>query len=412
MIKTKEFNNGTILVYERLPHLRSVCLGLWLKAGSRYETAQNSGISHFLEHMLFKGTKRRSARDIADEFDGIGGILNGFTGKEATCYYGKTLENHFGKAIDILADMVQNSLLEPEMVERERKVIFEEMAMYADSPEDYVHEMLELDSWPENSLGYPIIGTKESMTNISRDMLDIYSRTHLSPCNTVVSVAGNFDEAEMISVVEGYFGSRSKGEGVRQGEFVRPVFSPGTRTYHKDVEQAYISIGFQSMGYDDPTRYAMMAAGNILGGSMSSRLFQTLREEKGLVYTIGAANDTYAETGLFNIYAGTGTGEMDEAMECIRNEVSEMAKNGVTEEELDRTKEQIKGNLIMGMENTNTRMSYMGKHMLLRGQVESQDDIVEIVDSITMESIQDITRKVLDWDKAAISILRSEEEEK
>ncbi|MBN1622920.1 MAG: insulinase family protein [Clostridia bacterium] len=408
MIKIKEFNNGTILVHEKLPHLRSVCLGIWLKAGSRYETAENNGISHFLEHMLFKGTKSRSARDIADEFDGIGGILNGFTGKEATCYYGKTLDNHFEKAMDILADMVQNSLLEPEMVERERKVIFEEMAMYADSPEDYVHEMLEKDIWPGNPLGYPIIGTKDSMTNITGTMLGNYSRTHLSPCNTVISVAGSFDEDKMIDIVEKYFGTSKKGEGIKQGGFIQPVFNPGTRLYHKDVEQAYISIGFESMGYEDPSRYAMMAAGNILGGSMSSRLFQTLREDKGLVYTIGSANDTFADSGLFNIYAGTGTDEMDEAIECIRHEVCEMAENGVTEEELERTKEQIKGNLIMGMENTNTRMSYMGKHMLLRGQVETQDDIVAIIDSITRESIQEVTASVLKWDNAAISILRSE----
>ena len=343
MIKIKEFNNGTILVYEKLPHLRSVCLGVWLKAGSRYETKENNGISHFLEHMLFKGTSRRTARDIADEFDGIGGILNGFTGKEATCYYGKTLDNHFEKAIDIIADMVHNSLLEPEMVERERKVIFEEMAMYADSPEDYVHEMLEKDIWPDNPLGYPIIGTKESMTGVSRDMLSKYSNTHLSPCNTVISVAGSFDENEMTSMVEKYFGDRNKGDGIKQGGFEQPVFSPGTRMYHKDVEQAYISIGFDSMGYEDSTRYAMMAAGNILGGSMSSRLFQTLREDKGLVYTIGSANETFADSGLFNIYAGTGTAEMDEAIECIRLEVSKMAESGVTVDELDRTKEQIKG---------------------------------------------------------------------
>lgn len=408
MIKIKEFNNGTVLVHERLPHLRSVCLGIWLKAGSRYETVENNGISHFLEHMLFKGTKTRSARDIADEFDGIGGILNGFTGKEATCYYGKTLDNHFEKAMEILSDMVHNSVLDPEMVERERKVIFEEMAMYADSPEDLVHEMLEKDMWPDHSLGYPIIGTKESMTGIDRDALMAYSMSHLSPCNTVISVAGSFDEDEMTAIVEKYFGSREKGTGIKQGGFMKPDFSPGTRLYHKEVEQVYISIGFESMGYEDPARYAMMAAGNILGGSMSSRLFQTLREDKGLVYTIGSANNTYADAGMFNIYAGTGTDEMDEAIECIKQEVKEMAVNGVTHEELERTKEQIKGNLIMSMESTNTRMSFMGKHMLLRNNVETQDDIVRIIDSISRESIKEVTEKFLNWDKAAISILRSE----
>ena len=209
-------------------------------------------------------------------------------------------------------------------------------------------------------------------------------------------------------MVEKYFGDRKKGDGIKQGGFEQPVFSPGTRMYHKDVEQAYISIGFDSMGYEDSTRYAMMAAGNILGGSMSSRLFQTLREDKGLVYTIGSANETFADSGLFNIYAGTGTAEMDEAIECIRLEVSKMAESGVTVDELDRTKEQIKGNLIMGMENTNTRMSYMGKHMLLRGKIETQDDIVNIIDSITRESIQEVTASILNWDKAAVSILRSE----
>jgi len=411
MIKTKEYNNGTILVYEKLPHLRSVCLGIWMKAGSRYETAENNGISHFLEHMLFKGTEKRTARDIADEFDGIGGVLNGFTGKEATCYYGRVLDNHFGEAIDILADMVHNSKLDPDMVEMERKVIFEEMAMYADNPEDFVHEMLEKDMWPENPLGYPIIGTKDSMAGVDRNMLKDYSGTHLSPCNTVVSVAGNFDEDEMISMVSEYFGHRKRDAGVRQGIFESPIFTPGTKTYHKDVEQAYISMAFESMGYEDSSRYAMMIAGNILGGSMSSRLFQTLREEKGLVYTVGSLNSTYSGTGAFNIYAGTGTNELAEAMECIRQEVTDMATNGVSEEELERAREQIKANLIMGMESTNTRMSFMGKNMLLRGRVETQDDIVKIIDSVNLDDIHGVVSRFLDWDKAAISVLRSEQGE-
>ncbi|MFO7611236.1 MAG: pitrilysin family protein [Clostridia bacterium] len=407
MIKQKVFDNKTILVYEQLPHIRSVCTGVWIKAGSRYETEKDNGITHFLEHMFFKGTEKRSARDIADEFDGIGGLLNGFTGKEATCFYAKTLDIHFEKSVEILADMICSSVLDNEMVERERQVIFEEMAMYADSPEDYVHEMLELDIWREDPLGYPIIGTRESLQGIDRDMLRRYMKGHMSPCNTVISVAGRFDEDEMTQVIERYFGTLEEGTGVEHIGFVKSAFTKGTKRYVKDIEQTYISIALESEGYEDVKRYAMMAATSVLGGGMSSRLFQNLREDKGLVYTVGAENQTYSKTGILNIYAGTSMEKLDEALECIRMEVADMGKNGITAVELDRVKEQLKGNFILGMESTSTRMSMMGKSILLKDRVESQDEVIEKINRLTAGDVLEAAGHVLDWDRAAISILSS-----
>ena len=407
MIKEKQFKNNTVLIYEKLPHLRSVCTGVWFKSGSRYEDAKINGISHFAEHMVFKGTDSRSARDIADEFDGIGGILNGFTGKEATCYYTRTLDIHFEKAAEILSDMVYNSLYDELMLERERKVILEEMAMYQDSPEDYVHEKLEYEIWKNNALGFPIIGTKESLAQINRDVMLDYTSSHMSPCNTVISVAGNFDENAMLSSMEKLFGSRKKGKGIKQEGFENPVFKPGTHRYYKDIEQTYLSIAFESQGYEDSARYPMMAATSILGGGISSRLFQNLREDKGLVYSVGAVNQSYAGTGILNIYAGTGDEEVDEAMECIRKEVDDIGKNGVTKDELIRVKEQLKGNLILGMEGTTSRMTIMGKNRLLKGYVDEQDELIAKIDAISMDEVRDTVVDVMNWNKAAFSFLSS-----
>lgn len=407
MIKEKTFNNNTVLVYEQLPHLRSVCTGVWFKSGSRYENEANNGISHFAEHMIFKGTAKRSARDIADEFDGIGGMINGFTDKEATCYYASTLDIHFEKAVEILADMVFNSLYDKDMIERERKVILEEMAMYQDSPEDYVHEQLECEIWRNNPLGMPIIGTRDTLAKIDREMLVNYTGIHMSPCNTVLSVAGNFDEKKMLSTVERLFGGVKKGLGIKQGQFENPVFIPGKHKFRKDIEQTYISIAFESYGYENSARYPMMAATSILGGGISSRLFQNLREEKGLVYSVGAVSQSYSKTGILNIYAGTGDNEVDEALECIKNEVEDIGKNGVTPEELSRVKEQLKGNFILGMEGTTSRMTVMGKNQLLKGFVDTQDEVLAKIDAINLEDVKDTVKDVMNWDKSAISILSS-----
>ena len=411
MIKEKIFNNKIVLIYEQLPHLRSVCTGVWFKSGSRYEDMNNNGISHFAEHMIFKGTAKRSARDIADEFDGIGGILNGFTGKEATCYYARTLDMHFEKAAEILADMVFKSLYDEKMIERERKVILEEMAMYQDSPEDYVHEKLENEIWKNNPLGMPIIGTKESLAGINRKMLLDYTGTHMSPCNMVISVAGNFDESEMLAVMERLFGSIKKANGIKHVGFTAPKFSSGMHKYSKEIEQTYLTIAFESFGYENKARYPMLAATSILGGGISSRLFQNLREEKGLVYSVGSVNQAYSETGIMNIYAGTGNDELEEAIECIKKEVKDIGENGVTSEELVRVKEQLKGNFILGMESTTSRMTVMGKNMLLKGYVEEQNEVIRKIDAITLGDIKDTVKGILDWDKSAISILSSQNKE-
>lgn len=410
MIKEKIFNNNTVLIYEQLPYLRSVCTGVWFKSGSRYENSINNGISHFAEHMIFKGTAERSARDIADEFDGIGGQVNGFTDKEATCYYASTLDQHFEKAAEILADMVYNSLFDNEMIERERKVILEEMAMYQDSPEDFVHEQLESEMWRNNPLGMPIIGTKETLAGIDRKMLVNFTGIHMSPCNTVLSVAGNFDEDKMLAIMERLFGGIKKGTGVKQGKFENPVFLPGKHRYKKAIEQTYISIAFEAFGYENPARYPMMAATSILGGGISSRLFQNLREERGLVYSVGAVTQSYSEAGILNVYAGTGDNEVKEAMECIQKEIEDIGKNGVTPDELSRVKEQLKGNFILGMEGTTSRMTVMGKNRLLKGFVDTQDEVLEKIDAISLEALKEAVRNVMDWNKSAVSILSSKEQ--
>lgn len=410
MFKKFTLKNGVRVVCEKIPYVRSVSTGIWIKTGSRNENAQNNGVSHFIEHMLFKGTKNRSAEEIAKSIDNIGGQINAFTGKECTCYYVKALDEHIDIALDVLSDMLYNSVFASKDIALEKQVIMEEIGMYEDSPEDLVHDILSETVWNGSPIGYPILGTKKSLRRLSRKTIDAYMRERYTPDNMVISIAGNFDEGKLQDMLETYFNSgnvESKTENIPDSAEFRPEIS----VREKDTEQVHICIGFEGIRNGDDSLYPLLAVNNILGGGMSSRLFQNIREKRGLVYSVYSYPTVYNDAGLFTIYAGMKPENLNEVANLIYDEVRLILSKGITKQELDKSKEQLKGNYILGLESTSSRMSSIGKSELLLGYVKTPDEILNLIESITMEDIEQIIHSVFNLNRKGISIVGNVKQE-
>ncbi|MEH7015046.1 MULTISPECIES: M16 family metallopeptidase [Bacillus] len=391
MIKKYTCKNGVRIVMENIPTVRSVAIGVWIHAGSRNENEKNNGISHFLEHMFFKGTKTRSAREIAESFDSIGGQVNAFTSKEYTCYYAKVLDEHAKYALDILADMFFNSTFVEEELKKEKNVVFEEIKMYEDTPDDIVHDMLTKATYETHPLAYPILGTEQTLDTFTGDTLRQYIKDHYTPENVVVSVAGNIDES-FVQIVEQYFGNY---EGTTNREQVhKPVFHPNKVARKKETEQAHLCLGFKGLQMGDKSIYNLIVLNNILGGSMSSRLFQEVREQRGLAYSVFSYHSSYEDTGMLTIYGGTGSQQLDTLYETIQQTLDILKDKGITEKELLNSKEQLKGNLMLSLESTNSRMSRNGKNELLLKKHRSLDEIIESVNSVTKADVDTLIRNM------------------
>ncbi len=404
MLRKYSLKNRVRVVCEKIPYVKSVSVGIWVKTGSRNEESRINGVSHFIEHMLFKGTQERSAVQIAEEIDNIGGQLNAFTGKECTCFYAKTLDEHIGIGLDVLSDMFFNSIFASKDIALEKRVVIEEIGMYEDSPEDLVHDVLSETVWGGSSVGFPILGTKKSLRNINREKIIEYMHERYTPANTVISVAGNYDDGLLEELLEKYFGSWSS--NVINNEMEENViFKPELRVREKETEQVHLCIGFEGVKNGDDSLYPLLALNNILGGGMSSRLFQRIREKKGLVYSIYSYPTTYKDTGLFTIYAGMKPDNLQEVMRLIYEEIRIMKKKGISAAELDKTKEQMKGNYILGLESTSSRMNSIGKSELLLGYINTPEEILEKIKSIDMEGVDDMIAGVLDLERKGVSIV-------
>jgi predicted Zn-dependent peptidase len=404
MLKKYSLKNGVRVVCEKLQYVRSVSVGIWVRTGSRDEDVRINGISHFIEHMLFKGTSTRSAAQIAEAIDNIGGQLNAFTGKECTCFYAKTLDEHIGIALDVLSDMFFNSVFANKDISLEKRVIIEEIVMYEDSPEDLVHDVLSETVWGGSSVGYPILGTKKSLRNVNRQRILEYMRERYTPANTVISVAGNYDDRMLEELLERYFGAWDPGV-IRDEAQDNAVFKADVRIREKDTEQVHICIGFEGVKNGDDNLYPLLAVNNILGGGMSSRLFQRIREKKGLVYSIYSYPTTYKDTGLFTVYAGMKPDNLNEVMQLIYDEIRIMKKKGISLSDLEKTKEQMKGNYILGLESTSSRMNSIGKSELLLGYINTPEEILEKIEAVTMESVETMIVRIFDLDRKGISIV-------
>ncbi len=395
MVFRDKLENGIRVIGEPMPHYRSVSMGVWVDAGSVCENEAEAGASHFIEHMLFKGTERRTAAEIAAEMDAIGGNLNAFTAKECTCFYAKVLDEHLPRAADMLADLLRNSKFDEADIEREKGVVCEEILMTEDSPEDMAHETLCALLYEDTPLAKPILGTQESVRSFTRETLMDYMGRHYMPNNIVISCAGHFEREALMDALNRYFAGGGMGE--RSPRKVSTL-SGGHRfrAVEKDIEQVHLCLGFPGFALDEDGQYALFVLNNALGGSMSSRLFQSIREARGLAYSVYSYPSSYTETGYFALYAGTGEGTAEQVTALILEELEKLRKNGLTKEEFIRSKEQLKGSYVLGQESTSARSNAIGKMELLRSRVYSEEEIMQRIERITMDDVQAILPKVLD----------------
>ncbi|KGX88396.1 M16 family metallopeptidase [Pontibacillus litoralis] len=401
MINKYTCTNGVRVVMEEMPNVRSVTIGVWVLTGSRNEKAQNNGISHFIEHMFFKGTTTRSAKQIAESFDSIGGQVNAFTSKEYTCYYAKVLDTYASKALDVLADMFFDSAFDPEEIEREKKVVLEEIKMCEDAPDDIVHDVLAEASYGSHPLGFPILGTEETVNSFTQEVLTDYIDRHYIPENVVVSVAGNIDESffKQVDAKFGYYTSE-----YQPSVMEKPVFHAEQLQRFKDTEQAHLCIGYEGLPVLHEGIYSLVVLNNVLGGSMSSRLFQEVREQKGLAYSIFSFHSSHLDNGMLTIYGGTGKDQLPLLQDTIEHTVQQMRKNGLTDKELKNSKEQLKGNMMLGLESTNSRMSRNGRNELLIKRHRSLDEIISHIDAVTHETVLDVFNHVFNHGQSSAII--------
>lgn len=375
--------NGVRILTQTVSHVRSVAIGIWVDVGSRDEDDSKAGISHYIEHMLFKGTKNRTAKQIAEELDAVGGQLNAFTTKEYTCYYAKVLDEHFDLAVDILTDMLFNSNIDEQDVEREKNVILEEIKMYEDAPDELVHDMFAKTIWSGHPLGRPIIGTSETVSSLNFESLRSFMKDNYIPNRMVVSIAGNISHEKVVEKLSPLFNQLS-GEKFKR-ELQKPTHTSQVNCRGKETEQVHMVIGAPGLRLDADDLYIAQVINTILGGGLSSRLFQEIREQRGLVYTVYSYHSSYIDTGIFGVYAGLSKQNVNQAMELIFKEIKDITKNGVTNEELQRAKDQLKGNLFLSLESVNTHMSRLGKSELYLGKVFSPEEIVERLNRVTVD---------------------------
>lgn len=407
MHKEYILKNNLTVIFERLNHLKSVAFGVWIGSGSRYETRSNNGISHFIEHMVFKGTITRTAKDIACEIDKIGGEINAFTGKDCTCYYTKTLNSDLEIAVDILSDMLLNPIFNPVHMETEKKVVLEEISMYEDDPEELVNDLLTEEMWNGGPLGYPILGTAESLESITRDDLLEYMSLFYVPDNCVISVVGNFEEEHLIEVIEKYFGSW-KSLGYCSISKERPLFSTHFLFRKKEIEQTHLCIGFRGLPMGDDRIYALLVLNNIIGGGMSSRLFQNVREEQGLVYSIYSFPTSFRDCGMFTVYAAANPDKVNKVLECIGTELNNLILHGITESELSHSKNQLKGNYCLSLDSTSGRMTSIGKSKIITGKVNDPEEVLKKIDSIEMKNVLDIIIWIFKEGETGVVVLGDE----
>jgi predicted Zn-dependent peptidase len=405
MTNINVLSNKIIVITEVLPYLSSASFGIWVKVGSADENDSNNGIAHIIEHMLFKGTAKRNAKQIADAMAKIGGNMNAFTSKECTSYYATTLSEHLPITIDILSDMFLNSLIDEKALKKEKGVILEEIDMYDDSPEDLVHEMLQQRVWKGHPLGYLISGTKKIVRKVSREQILDFMNFYYVGENIIISVAGNFMEDEIIPLLESSFGTIKQERGSDIHSTSIPEYNRVFCKRNKDIEQLHCNIAFNSVSYLSEDRYILSVFNNIFGGSINSRLFQKIRENSGLTYSIYSYGSSYRETGLFHIYAAMNPSQTLTVMKKIFQIIEDMKKKGVTDEELIMTKEQIKTELILGNESAKSRMNSNGKAIINRNRIIPMAEIIDEIDKVSVTKIKDFMNQYFDIKTASISLV-------
>lgn len=402
-----------------MPNLRSIAVGVWIGTGSRNESSAvgehggtsllsegyvaPSGISHFTEHMLFKGTTTRTAKELAECIENIGGQINAFTGKEVTCYFTKTLDTSLDTALDVLSDMVLNSKFAQEDIDLERQVVLEEISMDEDTPEDLVHELLAQGTYSDDSLGLPILGTAQSLKNIDTKAFKEYTKRYYTPDNACISVAGNFDKEQLLEAVEKYFGKWERGTGSHT-DYAKATFHPGLYVRNKDIEQLHMCISLPCPPPEDEMEsMAMGIVSTYLGGGMSSRLFQELREKRGLVYSTYTYVSNNKGNGAFTVYGAMNPDKAQEFIKVVREQLSALATEGISEDEMNILRQQIKGTMVLASESSGSRMNSLGKSLVLYNEIKTLDQVIDMVDNLSTDKINEVLRHCLSSQDFAIS---------
>lgn len=407
MHQIRTLSNGIRVVSEAIPYVKSVSIGVWVGNGSRHETLEESGVSHYIEHMLFKGTQRREAWQIAREIDAVGGQINAFTSRECTCYYTKTLDAHAPLAVDILSDMLFHSKLDASDMELERQVILEEINMYEDDPEELVHDLIMEAAYGDNPLGRSILGTKERLSAMDSAFMRRYMETHYTARDMVIAVSGNFDEG-LFALLEQAFGQQALQENLPA---VEPAIRQTRRVVRtKDTEQVQLVLGYEGIDVLDEGVYSLMAFNNIFGNGMSSRLFQNIREKLGLAYSVYAYHASYIGAGMFNISAGMSLENFEKVADLIFQEVDLARREKLTAEEVAVAKEQLKGNYILSNESPGARMQAAGRSLLLNRPIYSQEEILMRIEAVSVDSVAEIIDRILRPETLCAAVVGAVEE--
>ena len=404
MYKKHVLENGLTIIGEEIPYVKSISLGVWINVGSRIENEEISGVSHFIEHMLFKGTENRTSKQIASEIDNLGGQINAFTSKECTCYYVKLLDSHIDIGIDILSDMILNSKFNEEDINKERSVIIEELKMYEDSPEDLAYDLLTENIYAGDSLGMNIIGTEESLNKLGKNEILNYFEKYYVPNNSVIAISGNFEFSEIVKKIEEKFKNwENKDINI---ELKKAEFKSCFLTKNKDTEQVNLAMSLEAVPLENEEEvYALAVINTVFGGSISSRLFQKIREEKGLVYSIYSSQSLYRKCGELGIFASMSNEHLEEVYNSIIEEISFMKESYLTDKEISESKEQLKGSYILGLESTSSRMMSIGRSMTLNNKLESSDDILKAIDNVDKDTVKRVIDKIFNLDKLGVCIV-------
>lgn len=394
MIKKTTLNNGIRVITERIPYASSVSIGIWVANGSRHERRESNGVAHFIEHLLFKGTNRRSSLDIAREIDSVGGVLNAFTSREYVCYYAKVLDKFLPKAVDLLTDIFLHSTFDPEEIEKERRVVLQEINMMEDTPDDLIHDLFHQHFWKGHPLGMSILGDAESVTGLSRDAIVAYKELMYRGDDVIVTAAGNLNHDKLIPLLEEFLLAVPPGNG--RVESAPPVYQRRIELVEKDLEQIHVCLGLKGVQQSHPQRYDAFIMNAILGGSMSSRLFQEVREKSGLAYSVYSYIASHADAGSLVVYAGASPENSAQLLEIMLREIGRFKREPVPAEQLDGAREQLKGNLLLSLESSDNRMSRLAKNEIYFGTPLPLSEIMDGFDRVTSESIQSLAVEILD----------------
>lgn len=409
MIYREVLPNGVRILFEEIPNVYSVAIGIWVRTGSRYEPKKLHGISHFLEHLLFKGTTNRTARQIAEEIDAVGGTLNAFTSKEYTCFYAKVLSEHFELAVNILTDMFFNPLMAEGDVSREKNVVLEEIKMYDDSPDETVHDLFAKTVWGSYPLGRNILGTKDTIARLTKKNIMAYFQDQYTAKKTLISVAGKVKHQQVVPLLQQLFQELSPGKEAPEEDV--PLPNSAVSLQRKNTEQIHVCLGTPGLSQKDKDIYTLQVLNNILGGGLSSRLFQVVREEKGLAYTIYSYHTAYLDSGLFTIYAGTSPHNLNKVLTTIFNELRRLKKEGISSKEVTRSITQIRGNLLLGLENVTGRMSRLARSEIALGRILTVQEVLDQIVKVGQENILKLISKLFQTDKFSICAIGPIEEE-